>query len=224
MDYHTIQTYTNMVDFLGKLLGPHYEIALHDTSDPIHSVLAIANGHVTGREPGAPLTTVMVQLIAEGHYKKENHYLHYSGSHPGIDNLRSSIFYLKDAAGNLEGLLCINFDDSSYKEVSARIMRLCHPDYFFTSGSSGSPLYPSASADGSAAEGTETAAPGIEELLAQMANDYHMPLDKLNMNEKMKILKSLKDKGAFNIKGAVQAAADCFDCSASSVYRYLSKV
>ena len=230
MNQTILQTEIHRVDFLGQTLGPDYEIALYDTSNPIHSVIAIANSHITGREIGAPLTNIMLQLIAEKHYQKENSYLHYTGSSPGKRNLRSSILYLKNRDQELIGILCINFDDSRYMEISTRILRLCHPDYFFasnfsfTTNSNPSPAPSLLPSDIPAQQEESRQASSIEEFMQQITQNYTVTLDKLSVNEKLKLLSSLKEKGFFNIRGSVSTVAKYFDCSQSSIYRYLSKL
>ena len=57
-----IRRYSLLVEFLGRILGPDYEIVLHDLSRKQPSVIAIANGQISGRTIGAPLTNVaMIQ-------------------------------------------------------------------------------------------------------------------------------------------------------------------
>ena len=46
--------YTLLVDFLGHILGPDYEVALHELSDNSNQIIAIANGKLTGRHIGSP--------------------------------------------------------------------------------------------------------------------------------------------------------------------------
>ena len=47
-----MKEYCELVGFLGKVLGQDYEIILHDLSNMDHSVIAVANGHVSGRKIG----------------------------------------------------------------------------------------------------------------------------------------------------------------------------
>lgn len=49
-----MKEYCELVGFLGKVLGQDYEIILHDLSNMDHSVIAVANGHVSGRRIGSP--------------------------------------------------------------------------------------------------------------------------------------------------------------------------
>ena len=43
-----MQEYCELVGFLGKVLGQDYEVVLHDLSNMDNSVVAVANGHVSG--------------------------------------------------------------------------------------------------------------------------------------------------------------------------------
>ena len=74
-----IKQYTAMVEFLSKALGPDYEIALHDLNDKNNSIVAIANGHISGRTIGAPLSNVALRFIASREYEKTDYKVNYSG-------------------------------------------------------------------------------------------------------------------------------------------------
>ena len=65
MDAELIRQYTLIVDFLGHVLGPDDEIALHELEDDSNRIIAIANGELTGRHIGSPLSNKMLELCAE---------------------------------------------------------------------------------------------------------------------------------------------------------------
>ena len=124
-----LQHYIKLTEFLGQALGPDYEVALHDLTDKNRSIIAIANNHVSGREVGAPLTNVALQILMDKSYEKQDYRLHYCGVSAEGKALRSSTLFIKQN-GKLIGMLCINFDDSRYQSVSKNILQLCHPDNF----------------------------------------------------------------------------------------------
>ena len=121
-----LQHYIKLTEFLGKALGPDYEVALHDLTRKDRSIIAIANNYISGREVGAPLTNMSLSILRDKSYD-----LHYYGINVNGKDLRSSTFFIKDN-GKLIGLLCINFDDSRYRAISDHILKLCHPDLFVT--------------------------------------------------------------------------------------------
>lgn len=50
-----------LVDFLGAALGSATEVVLHDLTEPESSVVKIVNGHVSGRNVGAPPPTSLAR-------------------------------------------------------------------------------------------------------------------------------------------------------------------
>ena len=58
-----VERYVPLVEFLGAALGSNTEIALHDFTDLEHSIVAIANGHVSNREIGAPATDFALKIV-----------------------------------------------------------------------------------------------------------------------------------------------------------------
>ena len=70
-----LQHYAKLTEFLGQALGPDYEVALHDLTDKNRSIIAIANNHVSGREVGAPLTNVALQILMDKSYETQDYRL-----------------------------------------------------------------------------------------------------------------------------------------------------
>ena len=67
--------YTLLVDFLGHILGPDYEVALHELSDNSNQIIAIANGELTGRHIGSPLSNTMLEYVAANLYETQDYVL-----------------------------------------------------------------------------------------------------------------------------------------------------
>ncbi len=222
-----IQRYMKLTEFLGMTLGPDYEVALHDLSDKDNSIIAIANGHVSGRTIGAPLTSVALQSIADHSYETNDYRINYTGIAVGKKMLRSSTFYIKDEDGHLVGLLCINFDDSRYQDLSERILKLRHPDAFvetnFVYNAKKAALETAPSVSG--AESFHDSLSGLtDEVMTQILLQKGTTADRLTHEERMNVVEMLRRKGFFLIKGAVKQAAEQLHCSQATIYRYLNKV
>jgi predicted transcriptional regulator YheO len=52
-----------LVQGLAEMFGPDCEVVLHDISQLPHSIVAIENGHVTGRSVGDVPTDVMLRSL-----------------------------------------------------------------------------------------------------------------------------------------------------------------
>jgi len=218
-----LQQYTALVDFLGRTLGPDYEIVLQDLGKKKPSVAAIANGHVSGRTVGAPLTNTAMQIITDHAYETQSSQINYRGLSASGKLLRCSTFFIKDEHGALSGLLCINFDDSRYRELSERVFTLCHPDEYAERNIAISAV-PMSLEDNEPEAFYSSIASAAEDALQSVMNSASIPTDRLTQEEKMEIVGLLNQKGVFMLKGAVTEVAERLSCSPASIYRYLSRL
>ena len=225
MTAEQIRQYSTLVAFLGNMLGPDYEIALHDLGRRQASIVAIANGHISGREVGAPLTNLAMQMINEKTYLTQDWKLNYRGVSASGKVLRCSTMFIRDEHGALAGLLCISFDDSRYRELSEQVFRLCHPDEYAQKNIAvtAAPLAPASQEDEQEAFYTSISAAAEDAFLAVMKDDQ-VPTDRLTQDEKLQIIRLLEQRGIFMLKGAIPIVAERLSCSQASIYRYLSKI
>ena len=114
MEVELIRQYTLIVDFLGHVLGPDYEIALHELEDDSNRIIAIANGELTGRHIGSPLSNKMLEFVAGNLYETQNYVLNFESVSATGKTMCSNSMFIKGRHGELSGLLCINFDASRY--------------------------------------------------------------------------------------------------------------
>lgn len=235
-----LQNYVKLTEFLGRVLGPDYEIVLHDLTEKERSVIAIANNHISGREIGAPLTNVALQIIADKSYHNSSYRLHYQGISSNEKRLRSSTMFIKNTDGELIGLLCINFDDSRYIELSKRLLELCHPDAFVETNFQFNEAYkkaPAATLSGTENTNRSLPLPGdkpeffhtstnevTSEAVSQLLQEMHLEHLRLTQEERILIIERLEESGIFLLKGAVKDTAEILNCSQASIYRYLSKI
>jgi predicted transcriptional regulator YheO len=208
------------------MLGPDYEIALHDLGRKQPSIVAIANGSISGRSVGAPLTNMAMQLITEKAYLTQNWKLNYRGICDNGKVLRCSTLFIKDEHNALLGLLCINFDDTRYRELSERVFKLCHPDDYAARNISISALGAGLSAADSDEQETfyNSISAATDDAFLAVMNNAEVPAERLTQTEKMGIIHLLEQRGIFMLKGAVPVVAERLSCSQASIYRYLSKI
>lgn len=221
-----LQQYTILVDFLGQVLGPDYEVVLHDLSSMSNSIVAIANGHVSGREVGAPLTSLALTMMSDKRYLNKDFHVNYNGMTKENKILRSSTMYIKDDLGKLVGMLCVNFDDSRYHELSTKLFQLCHPDQFveqnLTIRSSlidTSSLYSYDEAE----QFPNSIATIMENVIREVIQQDGVPPERLTKGEKIRIVRLLDEQGVFLLKGAVNYVAKALHSSPASIYRYLNQ-
>lgn len=226
--------YSVLVDFLGKTLGPDYEVTLHDLDPDNSTIVAIANGRVSGRTVGSPLTSMAREMLAHKEYEDSDYRLNYNSQLSSGKTIRSSTMFLKDDSGKPVALLCINFDDTRFHDISDSLIRLIHPsgfaqEHFFPNiHSAPGPVQPDEPHPTAAKSQSETTHNDVASLMKalfdEVASTVTIPLDRLTQEERTQFIAQLHERGLFRFKGAVQYATERLACSQASVYRYLSKV
>lgn len=208
-----IADFINLVPFLGKALGDQCEIVLQNCNKGC--IEMIVNGHISGRKVGAPLTGLAKKIMESKEWKKSDYITSYEGRTLDGKLLRSSTFFIKDN-GKLVGMLCINIDTSHYSRISEMILNLgglaiSGKTVLIGNGSVNKP---------------ETFIDNIEDSFASIIRHLYgdgMP-DNFTLEDRYNIIRSLDEKGIFEIKSAVSYVAKKLKCSESSTYRYLSHV
>ncbi len=228
MTHDMIQRLTTLVNFLGNVLGPDYEIALYDLELDNHPVIAIANGRVSGQTIGSPLPEVAQGLLSQKQYEQGDYVLNFTSHLRSTGKaIRSSVMFIRDDTGKLSGLLGINFDDSRFLSLSNSLLNRIHPQDSLPH-SDADPRIPQTqpAADTAPWKGAlhNDVAGMIQEIFAEMARALPVPPDRLTQDERIAFIAQLKQHGMFRLKGAVQYTAENLGCSQASIYRYLSKI
>ena len=221
-----LQGYVKLTEFLGHVLGPDYEVVFHDLTDPNHSIIAIVNGHISGRKVGAPLTNVALSVLKDKGYENKDYRVNDYGLSASGKGLRSNTLFIKHE-GKLIGMLCINFDDSRYKVVSEQVMALAHPKNFIDNILQSTDIAEKTNSTisnditekyNSSSEGV--AADAIQKELDRLG----ISADRLTADERMKVIAELEKQGIFLLKGVVKDVAIGLKCSQASIYRYMSQL
>lgn len=231
MRSNNLQQYVTIVEFLGKTLGPDYEVVLQDLNPEHQAIVAIVNGHISGRRVGGPLTDASLQMLSSRAYESSDFLCNYRGIAGNGRVLRSSTLFIKNEEGDPIGFLCINFDDSRFAELNNKLLNTIHPDFFLTQhgpvehfDSQEPPKNTFSSSDST----TESFSMDISSLMQKMFDDATMslttPIDRLNQYERKDIIERLQEQGLFQLKGAISFVAKKFSCSTATIYRYLSEI
>jgi predicted transcriptional regulator YheO len=99
-----------LVEGIADTFGKNCEVILHDIRNPQSSIIAIANGHITGRTVGSPMSEYGLATLRKGQFDKP--IVNYSKRTKDGKLLKSTSLFIKDEAGKLIGFLCISYDIS----------------------------------------------------------------------------------------------------------------
>ncbi len=211
-DDEVLEIYRPWVSFIAELCGPACEVVLHKVSDPEHSVVAIENGHHSGRRIGSPLTDLARDILDRGLYKTQDYIANYNGSSKGR-NFNSSTFFIKNR-DRLVGLLCVNRDVSVALETESLLRRLMQQ-------------YNLTVSEGTGYSETLNSDTDVDAMLSNLVHtaivEYGVLPSRMSLKEKVAIVHKLKDQGVLKMKGAISEIAKQLEISEPTVYRYINR-
>ncbi|MDO5033102.1 transcriptional regulator [Corynebacterium sp.] len=234
----TVRPYIPLVEFLGAAIGPNCELVLHDLDDPECSIVAIANGHISGRVVGGPVTNFALWFMRQA---EKNHVPSLTG-YKSVNSegraCRSSSYFIRDEDGRLRGMLCINADVTELVNIEDALRRFMGED--ISSMPDKIDAFPPERADSvvesrptfedapAEAEAVEVLGGSLNELLDNMLTGVlsktDVPVDRMKSKERIEVVSQLEQDGFFLLKGGIAAAAERLGVSEPTVYRYLAQV
>ncbi|MFP3387704.1 transcriptional regulator [Brevibacillus sp. SIMBA_040] len=205
-----LASYIPVVEGLAKTFGSHCEIVLHDLTDISSSIIAIHNGHISGREIGSPVTNRALKALRTAMVSREDYDLNYRNDTIKGKQIKSSSIYIKDENGQVIGSLCINIDMTHLAIAQSVLSDML------------------AISDKRESDKTEESfPPTVSDLMEQMVADClrktGKPIALMQKEEKIQFIHELDEMGLFLIKGAVQHVADLLDVTKFTIYNYLDK-
>lgn len=224
---------SQLVGPLGRSLPGPVEIVLHDLAALPNSIVAI-EGDVTGRRPGDPATDRLLETAASGSFETRTGYRTTS---PSGRSLLSTTIVIRDAAGRPAAALCINRDVTDWQIIGSAARSILgeneaglgfgdvgvvgHNERNAQDERSG------AAALGSA-DGGEAFVHDVDELAAavlrQAVAEQDVPVSLMRKAHKVEAVRSLKRRGFFMLRDAVEMAAQALGVTRFTIYNYLNEI
>lgn len=197
-----------MVKGVAETFGTNCEVVLHDFSLKPNSIIAIENGHVTGRGIGSPMTEASLQKVSKG--DTEHDIFNYTGKSAEGRVLKSSTMFIRDDDGEAIGCFCINFDMTELVVAKNVIEEIMKTDQ--------------GSKDKSDSESGNKINDVLTDIVLNTIEEAGKPVAYLSKEEKVEIVKKLDGQGAFLIKGAIDYVAKVLCVSRYTIYNYLDEI
>ncbi len=217
--YKNLEPYAKLVYFLSAALGDNCEIALHDLTSKDQEIVAISNNPISGREVGAKLSNLSLHYLEEKQYLDHDYVMNYKTVGNDGKLMRAATYFIKEEGREMPvGMLCINVNISDLEYLTSTIKKILgikeEKDIEFKMDNPveilSSPL-------------DEMIDMYIKECLEKMGFPSYFLAERLNVDEKIKVVKYLQEKGTFKVKGAIVLVAEKLAVSEPTVYRYLKK-
>lgn len=196
-------------DGITRTFGDNCEVAIHDLNNLSHSLVYIT-GNVTKREPGSPVTDVVVREIVE-HGSAVQDRIGFKTIMDDGRELKSSTLFIRDSNGELAAAFCINFDVTDILNALQALE-----------------LFAGITKDKGSQKISEKFAFSIDTTLdgvfEQAVNEIGKRPATMTTDEKITLVRILEEKGVFQIKGVINQVALKLGVSNFTVYNYLKKI
>lgn len=213
-NYAYLERYIPLVQFMGEICGKNFEFVLHDASTPERSIIAICNGHLSGRRLGDSMTELAKELVQTGSYREQDYVANYEGRTRGGKRFVSSTYFIKEG-GELRGLICVNHDVEDFLILSEHMSNLMSAFALPAAKRQPAPY----------TENLDDSIPNLSHtLIHSTILSYKLPPSEMNRSDKLEIIRLLMGQGVFSTKGSVGQIAKELHISEPTVYRYLQKV
>ena len=210
--------YLAQMDFLAEVLGPGTEIVLHDTSDLSRSIVALTNGHISGRTIGGPATDLVLKVLQNQEQDDREYLTNYLAQSRAGRRFRSSTLFVKDASGRVVGMLCVNIDDEPLAQARELLAAITETHE----------VGKDEAVAVSAAEVAERFSSSVDELtldsVTRIVTAQAVDAVRMTPDEKIATVRELERAGVFLLKGAVAHTSEALHVSEPTVYRYLKQV
>ncbi len=209
-----ISTLKWVVNHISALLGPDLELVLHDLSRPDSSVVAIANGRISGRGVGSAIISGpfddkgLKVLIENGNVDEACTVIKdYRTRVAEGRELDSLSLMFRDSNGRAFAALCANADRSRLLQLRSLIDGMFLP-----------PEEPAAKPDEEASVDAIMHRI-IEESIAAVGPGAGA----LTKDERAQAVRLMQDRGLFLVRSSVDTAAERLGVTRHTIYNYLDK-
>lgn len=186
--------------------GSNCEVVVHDLSrHPDHSIVAIFNGHVTGRKVGDGASHVVIEQLQSNDPEPKDH-LCYLTKTPDGKILKSSTAYIRNSKGKVSAIFSINYDISKLLMVESAVRDL------ISTGEEPQQTEP---------EKIININDLLDDLIEQSVALVGKPVALMNKDDKVKAIRFLNQNGAFLVTKSGDKIAKYFGISKYTLYSYI---
>ena len=206
MNASVLQFLLRLAKALAAQFGPNCEVVIHDllSNDPDSSIVAIENGHISGRKVGdGPSRVVQEALNGE---TAEDRLCYLTKTRDG-KTLKSTTVFLRDDDGKPIGILAINYDITLMLSMEQALRTFTATDL----------------PEPEPAAISRNVSDLLDELIAQSVEVVGKPAALMSKEEKIRAIQFLNDSGAFLITKSGDKVCKFFGISKYTLYSYIDE-
>ena len=212
MDCHERLHLYQMAEFLSHVFGPAYHFAYYDAED-----IAMRRATFVIGEENLQKSIACTELVRKLTLEEQDANIYYKlgMEQEGAAGYRHNAFIFKKEDGSLAGIFLISDNFGAKKKLLSEIENMFNVKM--------------EAAVAPAATGESGLVPvsisSLSRLVRQLLDDLDIETSgNLTPNQKIKMIRELRERGAFKLKGAVPIIAQLLNTSIPTVYRYLNRL
>lgn len=197
-----------MAKCLAKQFGPNCEVVVHDlaTNDLDSSIVAIENGHVSGRKVGDGPSHVVLEALQGDPALHQDHLGYLTKTKDG-KILKSSTVFVRDDDGKAIGILGINYDITLDLAMADALKQFTTPE---EEEKEPEPI-------------ARNVSDLLDELIDQSVKLVGKPVSLMTKEDKVNAIRFLNNTGAFLITKSGDKVCKFFGISKYTLYSYIDE-
>ena len=208
LEASSLQLLFQLAKGIAGQFGPNCEVVVHDLASnvPESSIVAIENGHVTGRKVGDGPSHVVLEALGGEQEKLQDHLCYLTRTKDG-KILKSTTIYIRDDDGKAVGIFGINYDitlmlamEEMIKQFTATEKEEREPE----------PI-------------SRNVSDLLDELINQSVKLVGKPVALMTKEDKVKAVRFLNETGAFLITKSGDKVCKFFGISKYTLYSYIDE-
>ena len=209
MKQSLLEFYTRLAKGIAAQFGTGCEVIVHDLQggDLEHTIVAIENGHVTGRRIGDGPSHIVLESLQRASQQQEDKLAYLTKTRDG-KILKSSTIYIRDNSGKIIGIFGINYDITLLLSMEEQLRSFTSTS---TEDSREEPI-------------SLNVGDLLDELIEQSVRSIGKPVALMTKEDKVQVVRLLNEAGAFLITKSGPKVCQYLGISKYTLYSYLDEI
>lgn len=210
-----VEPYVVIVKAIARTFGMNCEVALFDTEDVDHALVYIENGHITGREIGAPLSDILCYLYRTELFSNSDLITNYRTTTTSGKKIKTTIIFIRDERRIIKGFLCIDYFLEKLLSIAEEIKDFCSREENlmgqkndYTNGSTF----------------RQTIDETFSRLFQECVKRSNKSIEHMKKADRIELIRYLRKRGVFTLSGSVDEVAKRLGVSRYTIYSYLAEI
>ncbi len=205
-----LEHYIRVGEIIAEKFTPYLEVIIHDLQNPEHSIIAIYNNHITGRNIGEGTSDIGYKKLQN---KLPDKIVNYENQSPSGVKMKSSSLTIRNGNGEIIGSMGFNFDLSPFDNIQeffntitetnpSRLDQFPKQEQFFM----------------------WSVKDEIKQAINKFITTHGLQGKVLSKKDKLKVVALMNNEGHVKKRGAISIISELLAISRPTLYKYIREV